>query len=48
MSDWGPVFVAVVLFVVLTPGLLFKIPLSSEASRLVQLPSWFTPFFTLL
>ncbi|KAL7135939.1 hypothetical protein ABFS83_11G132100 [Erythranthe nasuta] len=26
MSDWGPVFVAVVLFVVLTPGLLFKIP----------------------
>ncbi|KAJ0969220.1 hypothetical protein J5N97_022097 [Dioscorea zingiberensis] len=26
MSDWGPVFVAVVLFVVLSPGLLFQIP----------------------
>ncbi|XP_056168533.1 uncharacterized protein LOC130138434 [Syzygium oleosum] len=26
MSDWGPVFVAVVLFVLLTPGLLFQLP----------------------
>lgn len=26
MSDWGPVFVAVVLFVVLSPGLLFQVP----------------------
>ncbi|KAG2702758.1 hypothetical protein I3843_06G098100 [Carya illinoinensis] len=26
MSDWGPVFVAVVLFVLLTPGLLFQVP----------------------
>ncbi|XP_059452033.1 uncharacterized protein LOC132182727 [Corylus avellana] len=26
MSDWGPVFVAVVLFIVLTPGLLIQIP----------------------
>ncbi|KAI3463117.1 hypothetical protein Pfo_019780 [Paulownia fortunei] len=26
MSDWGPVFVAVVLFVLLTPGLLIQIP----------------------
>lgn len=26
MGDWGPVFVAVVLFVVLTPGLLIQIP----------------------
>lgn len=24
--DWGPVFVATVLFVVLTPGLLFQLP----------------------
>uniref|UniRef100_A0A2P2P2J9 Transmembrane protein n=1 Tax=Rhizophora mucronata TaxID=61149 RepID=A0A2P2P2J9_RHIMU len=26
MSDRGPVFVAVVLFVLLTPGLLFQVP----------------------
>lgn len=26
MSDWGPVFVAVVLFILLTPGLLVQIP----------------------
>ncbi|CAL5362933.1 unnamed protein product [Camellia sinensis] len=26
MADWGPVLVAVVLFVVFTPGLLFQIP----------------------
>ena len=26
MADWGPVIVAVVLFVLVTPGLLFQIP----------------------
>ncbi|XP_059664545.1 uncharacterized protein LOC132310383 [Cornus florida] len=26
MADWGPVLVAVVLFVLLTPGLLFQMP----------------------
>ncbi|KAG2714901.1 hypothetical protein I3760_03G049800 [Carya illinoinensis] len=26
MSDWGPVCVAVVLFILLTPGLLIQIP----------------------
>ncbi|XP_057983643.1 uncharacterized protein LOC131168323 [Malania oleifera] len=26
MADWGPVFVAVVLFILLTPGLLVQIP----------------------
>ncbi|KAK8593096.1 hypothetical protein V6N12_045183 [Hibiscus sabdariffa] len=26
MSDWGPVFVAVMLFLLLTPGLLIQIP----------------------
>ncbi|XP_022991384.1 uncharacterized protein LOC111488037 isoform X1 [Cucurbita maxima] len=26
MADWGPVFVAVILFVLLTPGLLFQLP----------------------
>ncbi|KAJ4762266.1 hypothetical protein LUZ62_042171 [Rhynchospora pubera] len=26
MSDWGPVFIAFVLFILLSPGLLFQIP----------------------
>ncbi|KAF6148456.1 hypothetical protein GIB67_038811 [Kingdonia uniflora] len=26
MSDWGPVFVSVVLFILLSPGLLFQFP----------------------
>ncbi|KAK3035888.1 hypothetical protein RJ639_033025 [Escallonia herrerae] len=26
MSDWGPIFVAVLLFVLLSPGLLFQLP----------------------
>jgi hypothetical protein len=26
MADWGPVIIAVVLFVLLTPGLLFQVP----------------------
>ncbi|XAR50345.1 hypothetical protein NMG60_11004639 [Bertholletia excelsa] len=26
MADWGPVLVATVLFVLLTPGLLFQLP----------------------
>ncbi|XP_019703326.1 uncharacterized protein [Elaeis guineensis] len=26
MADWGPVFVAVVLFILLTPGLIVQIP----------------------
>lgn len=26
MEDWGPVFIAVMLFVLLTPGLLFQLP----------------------
>ncbi|KAL5791514.1 hypothetical protein ACOSP7_000108 [Xanthoceras sorbifolium] len=30
MADWGPVVIAVVLFVLLTPGLLFQLPGSSR------------------
>ncbi|KAL1329190.1 hypothetical protein HN51_046336 [Arachis hypogaea] len=26
MADWGPIFVSVVLFILLTPGLLIQIP----------------------
>ncbi|PKA47615.1 hypothetical protein AXF42_Ash014811 [Apostasia shenzhenica] len=31
MADWGPVVIAVVLFVLLTPGLLCQIPGSGRA-----------------
>ncbi|KAL9343386.1 hypothetical protein Peur_063817 [Populus x canadensis] len=30
MGDWGPVAVALVLFVLLTPGLLFQLPGNSR------------------
>ncbi|OAY74216.1 uncharacterized protein LOC109722673 [Ananas comosus] len=33
MSDWGPVFIALVLFILLSPGLLFQIP---GKSRIVE------------
>lgn len=26
MSDWGPVFISVLLFILLSPGLLFQLP----------------------
>ncbi|XP_072950786.1 uncharacterized protein [Typha angustifolia] len=33
MSDWGPVFIAVVLFILLSPGLLFQVP---GKSRIIE------------
>ncbi|KAL5717511.1 hypothetical protein ACHQM5_010509 [Ranunculus cassubicifolius] len=36
MSDWGPVFVSVVLFILLTPGLIVQIP---GPNRLVEFGS---------
>ncbi|CAM8987119.1 unnamed protein product [Rhodiola kirilowii] len=33
MSDWGPVFVAVLLFILLTPGLLIQLP---GQSRIIE------------
>ncbi|KAL6135926.1 PREDICTED: uncharacterized protein LOC101306369 [Fragaria vesca subsp. vesca] len=33
MADWGPVLIAVALFVLLTPGLLFQLP---GKSRVVE------------
>ncbi|XP_060206443.1 uncharacterized protein LOC132634168 [Lycium barbarum] len=30
MADWGPVLIAVVLFVLLSPGLLFQLPGSGK------------------
>ncbi|KAH6766594.1 transmembrane protein [Perilla frutescens var. hirtella] len=51
MADWGPVFVAVVLFVLLSPGLLIQVPgrnrfvefgnfQTSGVSILVHAPLW--------
>ncbi|CAL9123777.1 unnamed protein product [Musa hybrid cultivar] len=37
MADWGPVFVAVVLFVLLSPGLLFQIPGNGRLVEFVSL-----------
>ncbi|KAL6969245.1 hypothetical protein U1Q18_028969 [Sarracenia purpurea var. burkii] len=34
MADWGPVVIAVVLFVLLTPGLLCQIP--ARSGRVVE------------
>ncbi|KAJ8648922.1 hypothetical protein MRB53_001945 [Persea americana] len=31
MADWGPVVIAVVLFVIMSPGLLFQLPGNSRA-----------------
>ncbi|KAL2906979.1 hypothetical protein RDABS01_005689 [Bienertia sinuspersici] len=39
MGDWGPVFVAVVLFILLTPGLLVQIP---GRNRVVEFSSFHT------
>ncbi|PQQ17409.1 hypothetical protein Pyn_06741 [Prunus yedoensis var. nudiflora] len=52
MADWGPVVIAVVLFVLLTPGLLFQIPgkggwWSLGTCRPVALLLWFMPSSTL-
>ncbi|XP_044502028.1 uncharacterized protein LOC123223038 [Mangifera indica] len=35
MADWGPVLIAVVLFVLLSPGLLFQIP-GSGKNRVIE------------
>ncbi|KAI5651087.1 hypothetical protein M9H77_37092 [Catharanthus roseus] len=37
MADWGPVVIAVVLFVLLTPGLLFQLPGNSRAIEFANL-----------
>ncbi|PIN20776.1 hypothetical protein CDL12_06544 [Handroanthus impetiginosus] len=39
MSDWGPVLVAVVLFVLLAPGLLIQIP---GRNRVIEFGSFHT------
>ncbi|KAL2336156.1 hypothetical protein Fmac_010602 [Flemingia macrophylla] len=45
MSDWGPVFVSVVLFILLTPGLLIQIP---GKSRIVEFSNFQTSGVSIL
>lgn len=45
MADWGPVFVAVVLFILLTPGLLVQIP---GKSRMVEFGNFQTSGVSIL
>ncbi|XP_060195758.1 uncharacterized protein LOC132625010 [Lycium barbarum] len=45
MSDWGPVFVAVVLFVLLTPGLLVQMP---ARNRFVEFSNFQTSGLSIL
>ncbi|KAL7171796.1 hypothetical protein ACSBR2_036459 [Camellia fascicularis] len=45
MGDWGPVVIAVVLFVLLTPGLLFQIP---GRNRVVELGNMQTSGLSIL
>ncbi|GLJ43864.1 hypothetical protein SUGI_0914260 [Cryptomeria japonica] len=39
MADWGPVVVAVILFVLLSPGMLFQLP---GNDRSVEFSNWAT------
>ncbi|XP_020246417.1 uncharacterized protein LOC109824267 [Asparagus officinalis] len=45
MADWGPVVIATVLFVLLTPGLLFQIP---GRTRIVEFNSFHTTGISIL
>ncbi|KAM0935925.1 hypothetical protein DsansV1_C27g0197981 [Dioscorea sansibarensis] len=45
MADWGPVVIAVVLFVLLTPGLLFQLPANG---RLVEFGNFQTSGISIL
>ncbi|KAG9445920.1 hypothetical protein H6P81_012048 [Aristolochia fimbriata] len=36
MSDWGPVFIAVILFILFSPGLLFQLPGRNRVSSLLM------------
>lgn len=45
MADWGPVFVAVVLFILLTPGLLIQLP---GRSRFVEFSNFQTSGVSIL
>ncbi|KAG6477203.1 hypothetical protein ZIOFF_066455 [Zingiber officinale] len=46
MADWGPVLVAVLLFVLLSPGLLFQIP--GTSGRVVEFSNFHTSSASIL
>ncbi|XP_009390391.2 uncharacterized protein LOC103976791 [Musa acuminata AAA Group] len=46
MADWGPVVIAVVLFVLLSPGLLFQIP--GKSGRVVEFGNFHTSGISIL
>ncbi|KAL0555890.1 hypothetical protein IC582_004391 [Cucumis melo] len=37
MGDWGPVLIAVILFVVLSPGVLFQLPGNDRVVQFVNM-----------
>ncbi|XXG78465.1 hypothetical protein AAC387_Pa08g2405 [Persea americana] len=45
MSDWGPIFVAVALFILLSPGLIFQLP---GRSRFIQFGNFQTSGISIL
>ncbi|XP_074570892.1 uncharacterized protein LOC141827520 [Curcuma longa] len=45
MADWGPVIVAVILFILLSPGLLFQLP---SRTRVVEFGNMLTSGISIL
>ncbi|CAL9055295.1 unnamed protein product [Musa banksii] len=45
MADWGPVFMAVILFILLSPGLLFQVP---GRSRFIEFGNFQTSGISIL
>jgi cytochrome b subunit of formate dehydrogenase len=45
MADWGPVFISLVLFILLSPGLLFQIP---GKNRLIEFGNFQTSGVSIL
>lgn len=46
MADWGPVVIAVVLFILLSPGLIFQIP--GRSGRVVEFGNFQTSGISIL
>ncbi|XP_020107326.1 uncharacterized protein LOC109723393 [Ananas comosus] len=44
-TDWGPVIIAVVLFILLSPGLLFQIP---ARARVIEFGNMYTSGISIL
>ncbi|XP_078156132.1 uncharacterized protein LOC144551905 [Carex rostrata] len=44
-TDWGPVIVAVILFILLSPGLLFQVP---ARTRIIEFGNMYTSGISIL